>query len=225
MEARTNDDHGEEEDNENSRIARKEYAHILLHMGLETTIEKIYECGNMELIYYWVTNGLSNSTGKRKWNKFSSDRRMKEFVTFSDEAFAMLALENNAEKWRDSVKFPEMKKKDLPKARYTEGEEGNGWSEAGLMRFIELFRMVVKKRKDGGETRKTIENEVLKREKELRKGLSMQAKRKRWEDNESEEARMESLIKKRSLESCLLAMSNGEDIDCIDEMSGDPVPL
>ena len=66
---------------------------------------------------------------------------------------------------------------------------------------------------------------MLKREKELRKGLSMQAKRKRWEDNESEEARMESLIKKRSLESCLLAMSNGEDIDCIDEMSGDPVPL
>jgi hypothetical protein len=58
--------------------------------------------------------------------------------------------------------------------------------------------MIVKKRKDGGESRKTIENEVLKREKELRKGLSMQAKRKRWEDNESEEARMESLIKKEA---------------------------
>ena len=194
-------------------------------MGLDGTIDTIYESDNMDLIYYWVTNCLSNSTGKRKWNKFSSDRRMKDFITFSDEAFAMLALENNAEKWRDSVKFPTLKKKDLPKALYTEGEEGNGWSEAGLMRFIVLFKSLVKKRRDGGESRKNIEDEVLKREKELRKGLSMQAKRKRWEDNESEEARMESLIKKRSLESCLLAMSNGEDIDCIDEMSGDPVPL
>ena len=49
-----------------------------------------------------------------------------------------------------------------------------------------------------GETRKTIENEVLKREKELRKGLSMQAKRKRWEDNESEEARLLNLKKKEA---------------------------
>ena len=150
---------------------------------------------------------------------------MKDFITFSDEAFAMLAIENNAEKWRDSVKFPTLKKKDLPKALYTEGEEGNGWSEAGLMRFIVLFKSLVKKRRDGGESRKNIEDEVLKREKELRKGLSMQAKRKRWEDNESEEARLLNLKKKRSLESCLLAMSNGEDIDCGDELSGDPVPI
>ena len=85
-------------------------------MGLDGTIDTIYESDNMNLIYYWVTNCLSNSTGKRKWNKFCSDRRMKDFITFSDEAFAMLALENNAEKWRDSVKFPTLKKKDLPKA-------------------------------------------------------------------------------------------------------------
>ena len=194
-------------------------------MGLDGTIDTIYESDNMDLIYYWVTNCLSNSTGKRKWNKFCSERRMKDFITFSDEAFAMLAIENNAEKWRDSVKFPTLKKKDLPKALYTEGEEGNGWSEAGLMRFIVLFKSLVKKRRDGGESRKKIEDEVLKREKELRKGLSMQAKRKRWEDNESEETRLLNLKKKRSLESCLLAMSNGEDIDCGDELSGDPVPL
>ena len=88
-----------------------EYAHILLKMGLEETIVTIYESDNMELIYYWVTRCLSNSTGKRKWNKFSCERRMKDFITFSDEAFAMLVLENNAKKWSDTVKYPTLKKR------------------------------------------------------------------------------------------------------------------
>ena len=67
------------------------------------------------------------------------------------------------------------------------------------MRFIVLFKSLVKKRRDGGESRKNIEDEVLKREKELRQGLSMQAKRKRWEDNESEETRLLNLKKKKKL--------------------------
>ena len=97
------------------------------------------------------------------------------------------------------------------------------------MRFIELFKSQVKRRKndhsDGREIRKKIEDDVLKRRKDIRNGLSMNAKRKRCEDNETEEARLINMQKKRSLESCLLAMSNGEDIDCGDELSGDPVLL
>ena len=51
---------------------------------------------------------------------------MNEFVTFSDEAFALIVLENNAEKWLHGAKHPELKKQELPKAIYTEGgESGN----------------------------------------------------------------------------------------------------
>ena len=172
-------------------------------MGLEKTIDTIYETDNMELIYYWVTRCLSNSTGKRKWNKFICERRIKDVITFSDEAFAMIVLENNAKKWRDTVEYPSLKKKDLPKALYTEGEEGNGWSEAGLISFIELLKSQVKRRKNdhsgGTERRKKIEDKVLKQRKRIRDGLSMSAKRKRWEDNETEEARLINMQKKKKL--------------------------
>jgi hypothetical protein len=185
-------------------------------MGIEQTISKIYETDDIELINFWVTNCVSNSTGKRKWNRLCYERRMSDFVTFSDESFAMLIIENNAEKWREKLLHPNLKKKELPKSRYTEGEEGNRWSLNGMHRFIDLFQQQRKKRNgensDQRKKRLKIEDEILKRYKGIRDGMSRMNKRKRFEE-ENEETQLLHRQKTKSLESCLLAMSNGEEIN------------
>ena len=63
---------------------------------------------------------------------------MNEFVTYSDEAFALIVLENNAEKWLQGARYPDLKKHELPKAIYTEsGESGNKWSMHGQKRYVD----------------------------------------------------------------------------------------
>ena len=185
-------------------------------MGIEQTISKTYETDDIELINFWVTNCVSNSTGKRKWNRLCYERRMSDFVTFSDESFAMLIIENNAEKWREKLLHPNLTKKELPKSRYTEGEEGNRWSLNGMHRFIDLFQQQRKKRNgensDQRKKRLKIEDEILKRYKGIRDGMSRMNKRKRFEE-ENEETQLLHRQKTKSLESCLLAMSNGEEIN------------
>lgn len=81
--------------------------------------------------------------GRRVWKKNSDLVPLRLFVTASDEAFAMLVLENNAEKWIDEIENPGKSRKDRSLSRYTEGikesTSPNKWGKEGIQRFLELF--------------------------------------------------------------------------------------
>jgi hypothetical protein len=195
----------------------------LLSMGQNKTIDKIYESEDMDLVNYFVTRCVSYSTGKRKWNKYSYLRPMSDFVTYSDEAFAMMVIENNAEKWIAMHINPSLKKHEFPKAPYTEGVKGNKWTMNGLLRFLELSKVCLKRRQAvTNEAKKRIqyiELEVMKRELELRDGLNGNIKRKLdnadWnssyeiEDEEHSIKKQKTLEKEKNMEDLLVALANG----------------
>ena len=187
----------------------------LLEYGKEKNVEKILESGNMELIYYFVITCVSNSTGKRKWNKFSHRKKLNEFVTYSDEAFALIVLENNAEKWLQGAKYPDLKKHELPKAIYTEGgESGNKWSMQGQKRYVDLCTKCIQRRRaiteEDKEKMVAIENMVLDKERRKQDGMSINTKRKRAYDEDDEVVGITS--EERELNLYMASMSNGEGI-------------
>jgi hypothetical protein len=71
------------------------------------------------------------------------------FVTVSDEAFALLVLDNCEEKWEDM--YEKKVTKSNKKNKYTDGGKSSksgrsrnlkGWSNKGLNRFNELYRLI-----------------------------------------------------------------------------------
>jgi len=197
----------------------------LLKYGQDKNVEKILESGNMELIYYFVITCVSNSTGKRKWNKFSHRKKMNEFVTYSDEAFALIVLENNADKWLQGASHPELKKHELPKAIYTEGgDSGNKWTLAGQRRYVELCSKCIQRRRTVTEEAKerfvAIENMVLDKEQTKQDGMSINTKRKRTCDEGDDDVRRIT-NEERDLNLYMASMSNGEGIP-LDELLLEP---
>ena len=71
------------------------------------------------MIYHFVMKILSNVVGKSKWNNMGSKKLMNVFVTNSDEAFAMLVMENNCFKWVDKIENPGVNRRLKVKAQWT----------------------------------------------------------------------------------------------------------
>ena len=76
------------------------------------------------MIFTFHSIYASGSVGKRKWNKYSIHIPVGEFVTCADEAFVMIALENNILKWTNELKDSTLSVKERWKSLYTEGESG-----------------------------------------------------------------------------------------------------
>ena len=218
----TDDSQDQEDTTDTHKLALE-----LLQYGKEKNVEKILESGNMELIYYFVITCLSYSTGKRKWNKFSHRKKLNEFVTYSDEAFALIVLENNAEKWLQGARYPDLKKHELPKAIYTEsGESGNKWSMHGQKRYVDLCTKCIQRRmaitEEDKEKMVGIENMVLEKERTKQDGMSINTKRKRACDEDDEVVGITS--EERELNLYMASMSNGEGIP-LNEVLLEPTEL
>ena len=87
---------------------------------------------------------------KRNWNKYRSTQNYYTYVSPSDEAFAYIILENNAERYTE-IADSKIHKKDYCKTtKYTFGNDqrlkGVGWKNEGILKFfniqkrVELFR-------------------------------------------------------------------------------------
>ena len=111
------------------------FAHQLLALADDDKILSMYEEKKMDMIYTFTRLIVANVTGKRQWNKFSDSLLMHRFVTPSDEAFAVLILENNCEKWRDEFDNPNSNKSNKKKARWSEGgdRKARKWSKDALI--------------------------------------------------------------------------------------------
>ena len=113
--------------------------HTILKLGIERKIEKIFY--DDELLKIYLCEILPHSVGKQKWNVCSKNFKMSSFVTRSDEAFALLTIENGAPKWMDELDYPRKDKKDRVKTLYTQGTDScgtPGWSEEGIDRYVAL---------------------------------------------------------------------------------------
>lgn len=128
--------------------------HTLLKIASSTNlIQHIYRCDE-KVVRVFVRCALSNVVGRRKWNKMCNMVPMGNIATASDEAFAMLVLENNASKWQDEVDNPYSDKKTRPKAVYSQGTKdsscSNKWGRVGITRYLILLHMCMKCRNEGG---------------------------------------------------------------------------
>jgi len=100
---------------------------------------------------------LSAVTGKNDWKKNSGTQKISEFVTVSDEAFALLLLENSWEVWLDMSKKAKLGEA-IGKVKRHNSEGGGlmtkyttngayvkknlGWSIEGRRRFVDLVKQV-----------------------------------------------------------------------------------
>ena len=108
---------------------------------VENRIETVMNNDNDDLVFLFYSKCVSRAVGKRKWNEFAKTKPLSEFVTPSDEAYAMLVLENNVSKWMGELRFgkSELYHSMFP-TKYTQGKGGRKWSNIGLKRFIELLK-------------------------------------------------------------------------------------
>jgi len=96
---------------------------------------------------------LSCVVGRLEWKKQIERKRVWEIASASDEAFALLALENiwddvvnHVEKGPTAARDPIVGKYTVDK--YKRAGKYGGWSVAGLHRMLELKRMVEENRKE-----------------------------------------------------------------------------
>ena len=91
-----------------------------------------------EPYFFFLDKILECVAGRRGWKKARTTQLVSQYCTVSDEAFALLTLENNWEKW-------EKRQKRGP-GKYTSSTQGNkmfeGWSEEGLKRYNQIYQVV-----------------------------------------------------------------------------------
>jgi hypothetical protein len=119
---------------------------------------------NSKQYIQFVTRMLPPVYGKEIWNEAAGKTKLSEFVTASQEAFALLLYKNGYEAWSwmlsdtssssdgDGNEAPE-----VPTFKYTSRSNNrvtgrnSGWTVEGLTAFNTLYGMVTKDREENGE--------------------------------------------------------------------------
>ena len=116
---------------------------------------------------------LPHVVQKRKWRSCSHMQQLSTFVHESDEAFAMLVLENNCELWADIVDFPHKSKRERVKQRYV--HPTRGWTLEGEIRYTNLLLELKAGKEKNVEDYSRLQDKVL----ELERALNDSSSRKR----------------------------------------------
>jgi hypothetical protein len=140
----------------------------LVGYGVKQDDETEDERENRERVQTWVTEHLAPCVrGVKEWRSLCSTRRLSETdYSPSDEAFAILASINMWDKWakRDGLTADETTtnanevmdektqraKSRAEKGRFTNGGSNrkfSGWSIDGIVKYNELFKIAVARRK------------------------------------------------------------------------------
>jgi hypothetical protein len=140
---------------------------------------KLHKGGNAYGLF--VTQFVRRVVGDAIWKKTASKKLISAFVTKSDEAFALLTIENQYERWSYMYENHDNadKERNAPPALYTNsgkiaGGRGtnrkhDGWSRDGLDRFNMLHELVTRDRARGSrvkfeeEIREEIKEEEMQR--------------------------------------------------------------
>jgi hypothetical protein len=119
---------------------------------------KLHEGG--EAYHLFLSKLVRRVVGKSRWSNNSTKKLVSQYVTKSDEAYALLNVENQYDRWTifwENDSREEEDKVELPGAMYTNcGQSGggkgtnkknDGWSTAGMNRFNELHKKITEDRK------------------------------------------------------------------------------
>jgi hypothetical protein len=107
-----------------------------------------------EAFKFFCNHLLQNVIGKVEWRTNKAASKIIHMATPSDEAFALLLLENSEERWRDMYVKRNMKSSEVL-AKYTNAGDKSkkrhsckfqGWSNDGLKRFNQLLDIVIANR-------------------------------------------------------------------------------
>lgn len=125
--------------------------HTILKLGYHGKIHELLKSNNNEVLKVYATKLLPQAVGKSFWNTCTKAMNYEVFVTRSDEALALLLIENGSRRWLDKLKHPNKEKKNLAFTKYTQGTPENktpGWSEEGLYRYADLMGQVSRNLRD-----------------------------------------------------------------------------
>ena len=125
---------------------------------------------------------LSQVVGKAIWKEKSDTMKMSKVATVSDEAFALLILENSYELWDDLAQHDgEAGYKSQLKTLYTKNGAGTkkyqGWAPEGITRFRALVEEVKK-------DRATPNGKMFEREQRNQKAAKKGSKKNRQKEEE-----------------------------------------
>ena len=152
-------------------------AQDLLKLAKEEKIHELYS-GEVDskVFAYFIVNVVAHVVMKCKWNMHSHVRLMNSFVTLSDEAFAVLVLENNCDRWLDEAQHPNKTRHRRTKPKYTkDGGADAGWSIDGMFRFRNICEQIDFEKKRYPENY----NMILQRIRSLEQECNSRSRRKR----------------------------------------------
>ena len=176
-------------------------------------IETLFETDNEDLIYTFYQKCVSRTVGKRNWNECSQVKKLADYVSASDEAFAMLVIENNLPKWMDELRFEnQLTVKERRNTLYTEGKEGRKWTTKGIVRYVELHMACEQYRSGDIDKRlnyRKIEDMVMRRE--ILWNENSSRKRRKMNNDVIINAEEEDHTEEDMTEQYLLNLINGEE--------------
>ena len=112
----------------------------LLKLIEENKLEKLYENEYLYFLFHYVC--VVSVIFRTKWKRFKLHRYYYDYVTPSDEAFAIIVLENNLERYKERGDSNIDEESYSQKTKYTITNEkrlkGIGWKRQGIIRFAKL---------------------------------------------------------------------------------------
>lgn len=221
-------------DNEVILADRRGPVHTMLKLGYHDKMHDIYK-HTQDVVSKFLFLVLPEAVGKRKWNKLAKGLKPSQFVSCSDEAFAMIMIENNGAKWLDLLMNPSLSVSERRKlkTKYTQRDDQVGWSNEGIYRFTQLTKIVALQRKQDQDridmidtlcTRKFQRNKLHKSDKrkldEFMKSMNQQG----YNLEERMRVEKEQRRKNEEMNDILLNMCmQGSECDLL--VIGDPIPL
>ena len=108
-------------------------------------------CDSTGLYFKFIEYFIAPVVGKIFYKENRCDRLISDYISVSDEAFAILIFENNYETWCDMVKRNNTKLSPVIR-KYTNGGSSSGkngssrryqgWNSEGIKRFNDRFDLV-----------------------------------------------------------------------------------
>ena len=110
-------------------------------------IEELYS--NEEIFYFFLFVVVKHVIGKMKWKRMKTEENYYDFITPSDEAFALLIIDNCADRFESMITLgPNVSRNQWKATKYTpsggEGSVGGGrcWKQEGISKYYAMMDLI-----------------------------------------------------------------------------------
>ena len=137
----------QDETNQECQAVKTNKMTRLLKLVKDEKISDLYD--DESLYYYFLKICVVNVITRSKWKENCTNYDFDRFIHPTDEAFALLVLDNNLERYIDMVNRPDVLKQHLVPPKYTTVTKGGqktqvrGWSDSGKLQF-QRYTMMIK---------------------------------------------------------------------------------